>query len=936
MAPADDPSLTDAAADDRYNAFISYSKKDRRTAHAIQKGIQRLGVGQRQRPAASVFVDVSSLRATSETKEELRSCLDRSEWLIVVASTQSAKSSWVNFEIEHFAITRGRQDRVLVALAEGDLRWEGANGYASTTSCPPALKEAMKTEPLHADLRTKEERARYEQPDPDGVSELPHFDLEVARLAATVREANVEALLSADRVILRRSRLRLVAALVTLVTLLVFVVLFARQASRNEDAQRSESVASTATAVLPDRLDQALLLAAAAPTISDTAGAEEGLLHALAGTGGVDKMLHPGLGPLRAAVGHGDGHGLVAGSENGWLLDARVQPALPFRIGDGQIRDLQKLDDGRLIATLGREGVAVVDLDNQQLDQVIDLGSEVRALARSPRGDLIAGTEFGELYQLDLTANAATKLDLDVDFDRINSVAFSASGNHLVVGGRANADRTEAPIAVLEWPSLDELARTWDPVDDPNRIGCTQACLHSVSSIATEPAGDDIVLFGSLSGSVVRWDWPAGDRTVIGQLEEQVSRVRWAPDGDRFAAAGFDGTVRYWSGETPQPIGPTRTHHAGPVWDVVFSDGGDTASTIGEDGTIARSSIDVWSGAIGTRISSTTDATTAIAKLDETSGEPLIVVGVDTELSWLTLDGDVDRVWQLSPADGPHAAAAGEVIWALHVDAYGALAGTNFGTLAFDTDDGVVTTQTGLSITAIERHPSGSHVVIAGFLIGEQRAELHVYRPDGTLAADPMETPPPPLGVRDLAFSADGSTLLVGGFGPETALRSWPGLEAIPMRGPDRSDGTLGVAHGPNGYTALAANTQVVELYDADRDNAGTLDGTGDTVWSAAFHPGGRFLASGGGDFDVRIWDLENRQRRFGPPLVGHTEDVRSVMFTADGNWLVTASPNEVFVWNFNPDHWAGLACDVANRQLSATEWSDATGDDEFVNGCPD
>ena len=123
-----------------------------------------------------------------------------------------------------------------------------------------------------------------------------------------------------------------------------------------------------------------------------------------------------------------------------------------------------------------------------------------------------------------------------------------------------------------------------------------------------------------------------------------------------------------------------------------------------------------------------------------------------------------------------------------------------------------------------------------------------------------------------------------------------------------------------------------------------TLTGHALNVWTVAFDPDGRRLASGSFDHTVKVWDVETGT--LVRTLSEHTQAVVSVAFSPDGVWLASggddstvilhrAHPNapvriltgsdHVYSVAFSPDgRW--LASGGRERGALGTLWKQATG----------
>ena len=230
-----------------FNGFISYSHAaDGRLAPAVQRGLHHLARPWNRRRALWIFRDQTGLSVTPALWSSIQRALDSSDYFVLMASPEAARSPWVNREIEHWVSTKSAE-KILPVVTDGEWRWDPKTRDfdEASTAVPPALRGVFDEEPLHLDLRWARD---------DQHLSLRHtrFRDAIAQLAAPMHGVSKDDLEGEDVRQQRRSgRLRLaVLSSLALLTLLasvtgVFALRNAAEANASAiEARRQQQEAS--------------------------------------------------------------------------------------------------------------------------------------------------------------------------------------------------------------------------------------------------------------------------------------------------------------------------------------------------------------------------------------------------------------------------------------------------------------------------------------------------------------------------------------------------------------------------------------------------------------------------------------------------------------------------------------------------------------------
>jgi len=401
-------------------------------------------------------------------------------------------------------------------------------------------------------------------------------------------------------------------------------------------------------------------------------------------------------------------------------------------------------------------------------------------------------------------------------------------------------------------------------------------------------------------------------------------KVAFAPGADRLASAGEDGVVRLWTPTKSTPTAELRGH-SGPVIALAWSPDGRTLVTGGRDGMMLL--WDLASGRPKAKLAGHRGTVSAIEFSPD--GSYLASGGTAGEIHLWNLKekgGDtlIDRLDDMvkAIAFSPDGSLLAVGCFDKKLRIYQVQQKKLFLTLSAHQD----------ALMALAFSPDGRYLVT-----GSRDQSIKIWSlPEWKLSTTLKNSN---AGVQALVFSQDsqrlatagydmmihlwrlsnatdvdrwngpGRTLLFARFSPQGAhlaaafqndIYLWPTHEARPPRIlQGHQDLVWSLAFSPDEKTLASAGADAkILLWPVDRlEEPRVLLGHVGKVLTVVFAPDGKTLASGGKDSLIRIWDVE--QARETTQLAGHSADIMASAFSPDGRTLATGGKDHaVILWD--------------------------------------
>jgi WD40 repeat protein/tetratricopeptide (TPR) repeat protein len=538
----------------------------------------------------------------------------------------------------------------------------------------------------------------------------------------------------------------------------------------------------------------------------------------------------------------------------------------PTRIHQSEVKIVVFSPDGKRVASASADGT--IRLWNPATGaQLLKIKRAGDAIAFSPDSKRLASAS-GKRVRLWDVENGVLIATLDGHLDKVWSVAFSPDGKWVASGSRDGTIRvwnaaTGNQIHTLEGRNgafkKDGTVHMWTPPRSDSSMNLSGTHPGAVKSVAFSPDGKRLAS-GCVDHKIRVWDAATGALLhALAVQEGEIHSVTFSSNGEWLASGGEDSMIRLWDATTGALL-RTLEGHKGGIHSVAFSSNGQWLVSASQDDTIK-----LW---------------------DVTEGSLL-----------RTQEGHTDAVWSVTfSPDGKRLAS-----------------GSGDNTIQ------LWDAATGILLRSLEGHKSAIQSVVYS-ADGKRLASAGRYGPirlwdaaTGALLLT-LTGQKPEEGAVNLAFSLDGKRLVAGTRNDRILV--WDAETGVLAHAQDghtdagKSFGidVDGVAISSNGkwvasihhiasFLRKANSREKEEPHDDNRIHVWnpitgalfhTLEAHKDKVYSVAFSPDNKRLASGSGDKTVGVWKVATGARLH--TLTGHKTPVCSVAFSPDGARLVSGS----------------------------------------------
>ena len=849
----------------KYWAFISYSSKDAKWGKWLHKRLENYSIptefqqiefvdgtklGKHVRP---VFRDRDELSSSAELGPAILEALENSRFLIVLCSPNSAKSEWVNKEIEDFRAIHG-DDKVLALILDGEPNASTNRGLDNDLECfPPALRAPL--EPLAGDLRAEADgKERGFLKIIAGIADIGFDDL-YRRHERAQKKRRLLAGIFAAGIIAALSGLSFFAF--TQKSIAEAQSVIAKEQTKNAKGEAKRANEQTELARRQkERADEEARLAqmseadskillAVARLESNRIGESRGLLHQI---------------PTWY-------RGLAWNYLNRQLLQSDF-----VCVGHtARVETISFSSSENLIASLSAAKTVKI-WDASTGTEVSELSSKVRRpgttdIVFSPSGRRLAISHENSISVFDSRTGKLLQT-LSGHEEDILSLKFEPRGKML-------ASATKEKFKVWNLETGDEINSFAAPKESewwrPEIIFNHKSHLACVSR-------DALKIWNAKTGAEIG---------TLGSSKEAIHGAKFGPDGRVVATYGDDGSIKIWDVETLQLINVFSGHEG--VKTLEYSADGRRIVSLDRDGVLK-----VCDASSGAQLKSYSTAASCVIYSPDTRR---LITG--------DLDGKL-KIWEAEKSRGAPTVHGDDVQIGSRIYRRAGL----YESVSFNADSSRIATA-GSRFTILD---AATRKMV---LSGDSFSNKAVFCPDNQKLAIISEKTTRVLVFDDpfAHTHAPGPYRTPTEIARRQPLRRPPKyqdkqvgivklIELNSQKNTQEFTGHVDViedlSFSPDGgLMASASSDKTVRIWDTKtRREIHTLVGHVGTVNCVDFSPDGLLIASGSDDHRIKIWDVKTGQEQKTFESVGRVNDIA---FSPNGN-LVAAAENTglVRIWDAN------------------------------------